>query len=277
MPTKGKHKKKKKSKLTAKNADIHKLYELAVQEPSADVDFIDETFTNERGRKPILLREDFCGTANLSAAWVGSDEERMAIGLDLDQPTLDWGMKHNLEPLGDAARRVKLLRRDVRDGCEDKADVIVAFNFSYWCFMERQQLVDYFKSVRKGLRDDGAFVVDVHGGPDAQCEVEEEEDKKGFIYVWEQEPLDAITNRCKRRIHFKFHDGSKIKDAFTYEWRVYSLPEIRDALREAGYDRVEVYWEGVDDDGEGDGVFEKADYAENEECWIAYMVAWANP
>jgi hypothetical protein len=32
--------------------------------------------------------------------------------------------------------------------------------------------------------------------------------------------------------------------------------------------------EGTDEDGEGDGDFQKTASAENEEAWIAYLVGW---
>ena len=59
-----------KGKLTAKNADLHWLYEQSVQNADVEVEFIDRVFRKEFGRKPTFLREDFCGTALLCADWV---------------------------------------------------------------------------------------------------------------------------------------------------------------------------------------------------------------
>ena len=36
---------------------------------------------------------------------------------------------------------------------------------------------------------------------------------------------------------------------------MWSLPEIREILKEVGFKESHVYWEGTDEDGEGDGVF----------------------
>ena len=41
---------------------------------------------------------------------------------------------------------------------------------------------------------------------------------------------------------------------------------------EAGFSRANAYWEGSDEEGEGDGVFTHQVKAENEEAWIAYVV-----
>src|SRR5512145_412305 len=110
------------SALTAKTADRHVLYEKSVQDAQAEIKFVDRVFRG-RGRVPLSLREDFCGTALLCARWVESKPERKATGIDLDRDTLDWGLEHNLAPLGDAQKRVRLLEQDVRDKLRQKFDV----------------------------------------------------------------------------------------------------------------------------------------------------------
>ena len=63
--------------------------------------------------------------------------------------------------------------------------------------------------------------------------------------------------RC--HIHFKFPDGSRIKNAFSYDWRLWTLPEVQELLAEAGFDRITVYWQGTDEEtGEANGEFEPA-------------------
>ena len=44
-------------------------------------------------------------------------------------------------------------------------------------------------------------------------------------------------------------------DAFTYEFRMWSITEIRDLFEEAGFSKSLVYWEGFDEDGLGNGEF----------------------
>src|SRR5690242_390437 len=98
MPNAKRRKKKaaKKSRFTAKTADKHVLYQLAVQAPETEVDFLNGWFKSIRGKKPLSLREDFCGTAILCAEWVKSSKDRTATGLDIDRPTLDWVIEHNI-------------------------------------------------------------------------------------------------------------------------------------------------------------------------------------
>ena len=75
-------------------------------------------------------------------------------------------------------------------------------------------------------------------------------------------------------IHFAFEDGTRLDNAFDYSWRLWSLAELRDIMYDAGFTTVDTYWEGTDEDGEGDGNFRKKKHAENEETFIAYLVAW---
>ena len=95
------------------------------------------------------------------------------------------------------------------------------------------------------------FFLDAFGGPDASDLTKEKTKIDGFTYIWEQAEFEPVTRRILCHIHFKFPDGSKIKRAFTYDWRLWTLPELRELLIEAGFARVRVYWEG--DDGEGGG------------------------
>ena len=61
---------KKLHKSMAERADKYRLYESSVQSADADIDFVDHTFQTLKKRKASRLREDFCGTANNSCAWV---------------------------------------------------------------------------------------------------------------------------------------------------------------------------------------------------------------
>jgi hypothetical protein len=65
-------------------------------------------------------------------------------------------------------------------------------------------------------------------------------------YTWEQRTADPVTGRVVNSIHFKVtHRGSArsliFRDAFTYDWRLWSIPELKDAMLEAGFKSVEVY------------------------------------
>jgi len=260
----------------AQQADKHELYELSVQNVENEVVFLQETFSAIRGRKAHILREDFCGTASACCEWVRQGEDFQAIGVDLEPSVLEWGRRNRLSKLDATDRaRVRLVEGNVLTAETPQVDILSAFNFSYFIFDKRSLMLEYFRRARESLVDDGILFLDMYGGPEAQEETKEKTKykKHGFSYVWHQQTFHPVTHFCRNYIHFHFKDGSKMKKAFTYEWRVWSAPEIRDILEEAGFSKITVYWEGTDEDGEGDGEFSPEDKGEADLAWIAYIVA----
>jgi len=271
----------KKGTLSASTADRHELYQLSVQDTEAEINFVDETFEEIRGREARLLREDFCGTGNTSCEWVRRRADNRAIGLDIDGPTLAWGVEHCVSTLTDDEReRVTLIERDVlAPGDATDVDCVLAMNFSYWLFQTRDELRRYFEGVRASLADGGVFFLDHYGGSESMTEQQEKkkvEDGRGreFTYIWDQKSFNPITGTMACRIHFKFPDKTKWMNAFEYEWRLWTLPEIRELLSEAGFSQVHVYWEGEDEDGEGNGEFERTLEGTADPAFISYIVAY---
>ncbi len=157
-----------------------------------------------------------------------------------------------------------------------KADVIAALNFSYFIFKRRPVLKQYFQRVHKALLNDGMLMLDIYGGPQAQVVQEEStEQDPGFDYVWDQDEFNPVTGETKCYIHFDLPDGKRMERAFTYDWRLWTLPEIQDLLTEVGFRKVLVYWEGTDEGSqEGNGEFELSTEGDDAESWIAYIAAF---
>jgi len=267
----------------AERADIHDLYQRSVQSPEADCEFFAATFEALRGRPPRRLREDFCGTGYMATTWCKGHPKRSAVGVDLDAATLEWGRARNVAPAGpEVASRVTLLHGDVREVSTALADMTCAMNFSFCVFKTRAELRAYFEAVRRGLRADGVFLAEIYGGTEAIDVLEEEREVGPHTYVWEQERYDPIDHSTTCHISFTMSDGSKIERAFTYEWRLWSLPELRELLLEAGFREVKIFWEevGPDEDDEemlrGTGTYvELRSLDENQESWLAYVIALA--
>jgi hypothetical protein len=263
----------------AERADRYRLYECAVQSPRADIDFIDRIFRQMRGRSARDLREDFCGTAAVCCEWVRRRKSNRAWGVDTDGAVLAWALGHNLGALPPEQRgRVALLEADVRSAALPSADIIVALNCSYWALQERAGLLGYFRRVRESLSARGIFFLDVFGGYDSFRVLTEErarQDEQGasFTSVWEQASYEPITGRMHCHIHFRFPDGSEWPRAFSYEWRVWTLPEIRELLVDAGFSRILIYWQGWDENGQPDGQFCPVETGEPDASWIAYLSA----
>ena len=277
------HKKSGKSGKQAKNkkprkadtADKYVLYEQSVQSTEFEYEFVDDNFKRLRGREAQLLREDFCGTGQMCCEWVRGRDSNRAIGVDFDPEVLEWSRNNHIARLSDDQKsRVTLLQEDVRAVKTEPVDIVLAMNFSWQIFEERNVLRDYLASVRDSLVDDGVLFMDIFGGYEAYQELEEKTKHKGFTYVWEQASYNPINGHMVCHIHFNFKDGSKMKKAFTYEWRLYSLPELQEILQEAGFSRVTVYWQGWDDEeDEPDGIFLPATEGEADPGWICMVSA----
>ncbi len=271
----GRHKRGRSTRETmAKTADRYALYQEAVQDPESDVQLIQRIFRKHYDRAPRLLREDFCGTAAVACEWVSFHKDNRAWGIDLDPDPLKWSYEHNVAALTpEQAKRIKLVQADVRIAEHEKVDVTAAFNFSYFLFKTRTELLDYLVKARSTLQDEGLLFLDLYGGADAQRTMTENRDHEAFDYVWDQDKFDPIHHRAINYIHFEFPDGSKLKRAFAYDWRLWSIPEICDALADAGFSESAAYWEGTDHKtGEGNGIFYKATSAPDDPAWIAYVV-----
>jgi len=238
------------------------------------VPFFFKVFHNYRRRKPISLREDFCGTAYLSCQWVKQDAERIAIGVDLDKETLDWGIQNNLINIGPASERVKLICDDVLEVNTDKVDIINASNYSFCLLKQRPILKKYFNKVRESLVNDGIFVFDIYGGIDASNTTSRKRNCGDFTYKWEQKKFNPITREALNCISFGFKDGSWIKNAFSYDFRLYTLPELRDLLEEVGFKESRVWWAEYDKENE-ENTSEYNEIYDIEECpaWNAWIVA----
>lgn len=260
---------------TAATADKYHLYELAVQSPDAEIDFVDATFKKLTGRKGARLREDFCASAATAAEWVTRREGNTAVGLDLEPKILKWAAKNTMAKLTDEQRsRLTLLERNVlTPGDATGMDIVLAMNFSYWIFQERATMLEYFRKVRESLVEDGVFFLDIYGGWEANRTQTERRRCKGFTYVWNQDVLHPVSGYMKCRIGFEFKDGTKIDRAFTYVWRLWSIPEIKDVLADAGFSRVTVYWEGDDDKGGGNGDFRPSTKGEDGPSFVCYISA----
>lgn len=268
----------KKKASRSKPFDKYAYYQVAVQSPEDHVHIFERMFHELRGRQALSLREDFCGTFLISCEWVKSHPKRTAIGVDLDPEPLDYGRTHNYKWLKPSERkRIQLLQQNVMTVSKKKVDIIGAGNFSFFVFKDRASLLKYFRAAYQSLAPDGIFAIELAGGP-GFIESNREQltynvPKLGrFTYYWHQKSFDPITHYGMYAIHFKTADGVMHKDCFTYDWRVWTIPELKDAMLEVGFKEAHAYWEASDEKGEGTGEFLRAEQGENDYSYIAFVV-----
>lgn len=253
--------------------DKYDYYRRAVQAPDVDVRFIRDTFKKLKGIEARTLREDFCGTFSICCEWVKLNKQHQAFGIDLDPEPILYGTTNYLPKLNVSQRdRVKVQKDNVLSPDLPHTDIVCAMNFSHYVFKSRELMRSYFKNCFATLNSGGLLLVDSFGG--SQCQ-ESNEDiivHKGFRYFWEQASFDPISNEAVFHIHFK-RDGEKKRDkVFSYDWRMWTIPELRELMLEAGFRKTHVYWEGTTKSGSGNGIFKRAEKGEECQAWIAYVV-----
>jgi hypothetical protein len=93
-----------------------------------------------------------------------------------------------------------------------------------------------------------------------------------FDYIWDQAHYNVIDHHVINHIHFKLPGIGKINKAFTYDWRLWTLPEVQELLRDAGFRSAEVYLHGWTPAGESDEIYRRRTVYANTLGWVAYLV-----
>ena len=252
--------------------DKYEFYSKAVQSPDEDVRFYRRIYKSLRGgKKPTVLREDFSGTGAICCEWVKLDKANRSCGLDLDLEPMTYGREHYIAKLTKHQQnRIALIQKNVLSPGLPRADIAVAVNFSYFFFKQRDVLKSYMQNVYKSLNRDGMFVLDIFGGSQCTDAIEDKTKHKEFTYYWDQKSFDPVTSEAYFEIHFRYKT-KKYEGVFVYDWRMWSITEIRELMSEVGFKETVVYWEGTDKKGNGNGVFKKVKHGEPCHSWIAYI------
>lgn len=255
------------------------LYELCVTEPTRLIRFLDAA----HGRKPKVLREDFSGSGTLARAWAASHRSRSSIAVDIDPGVLT---------LAAAQLRVTPEVADAKRS-RTRADIIAATNFPIGYQHTRAALLQYLKNAKKALKPGGIFVCDLYGGRDAfspgkiiqmlRAPMVAPWNGELVEYTFEQRAADPISGLVLDTLHFRAWKKSnkskkpdlELRDAFVYHWRLWSLPELTDALKEAGFRAVEVHdrlGDAVDSSGK---LYLNPNKKDNplDENWVVYVAA----
>lgn len=257
----------------SKTFDRYAIYELAVQDPEHTMKNLAESYRRLRRRDARTLREDFCGTGANSEAWAMRHPDNRAVGIDLDPEPLAWAKARRFAPGTEAAKRVQLIKGSVLDARRGSFDVVAALNFSWLVFKTREDVLAYFGRVRSSLAKNGVFCLDLYGGPDSQRATEDHSRMGKFSYYWEQKSWDAVSAETKCAIHFRLADGKKRRDVFTYDWRLWTLAETLDLLREARFEILEVQDEISESVARGTAVYKPVTRITDSESYVANVLA----
>jgi len=251
-----------------------KLYEHTVQSPNWQVDYLPQFHRWLTGRTPRRFREDFCGSGKIACEWVKRSPQNRACGLDIDDEALDYAREVNRAALSPSQqKRMRFVRQNVLKPTNEKYDWIGAFNFSFFVFHERKEMLRYFRAAYRSLAKKGTIFLELAGGPgfkepNAETHTASVPGVGRVTQIWEQHPYDPITQIGDFSIHFKLPGGVALNDAFTYHWRMWQIRDLREVLADAGFQKSVVLWEN-------DGEYlptEEIKEAENPHSWVAYVI-----
>lgn len=227
--------------------DKHDLYELCVQSPKDLIPLLRAI----HGDDPSVLGEDFAGTAAVSHLWVERDG-CSAVAVDHEEEVLHRRGEHE---------RITKHLLDVRK-VNDPCDLLFVGNFSIGYLHTRAELIEYLTHARRRLEHThGVFVCDTYGGESAFTlggvhRTHPMPGGKLCRYTWEQHSADPTTGMVTNLIHFRVERAGviefELEDAFIYHWRLWSIPELRDAMEDAGFAQTQVYSklaDAIDDEG----------------------------
>jgi SAM-dependent methyltransferase len=256
--------------------DRFELYERTVQAPEHLIPFL----VGLHGASPRVLGEDFCGTALLARRWGSLVPGGQAVAVDLDREAL--------KRVGNAPG-VTLFEADLRRPLQaelPQPDVVWVGNFSIGYLHERAELIGYLARTRARLARGGVFACDTYGGGAAwrTGAAVREHFLPGGLRVrstWEQRSADPVTAHVQNVLSFRVdRDGDVVfeaPEAFVYDWRVWSLPELADAAREARFASSNVYAHLANDAearvGRPRQVREAGDLGDPGERWAAVFAA----
>jgi len=251
--------------------DRYDYYEQAVQSPDLQARFL-RALHAAPAAAPLTLGEDFCGSGALTEAWLSIDPAHRAACIDHDPEPLER-LRERLSD--DQAARARIEQGDALDW-DAPGDVIATLNFSICELRDRRSMSGYFRRARRRLRPGGSLVIDIYAGAEEFTLGESDMEMRGGVrYVWEQREADPVTGRVVNAIHFFPPGDEPIRDAFVYRWRLWSPPELRDAMLEAGFTRVDIYERfGQAVDTEGVLYPAPVDHpSELDETFVVYLVA----
>jgi hypothetical protein len=228
------------------NSKKHALYQSYVQNPKREIEFYRKQFRKIFNKVPLKFREDFCGTGLLCCEWVKSNVLNTALGIDLDLETLNYGLENNINNLSSGFDRVKLIHQNVLDTFDinEKFDIICSMNYSHFLLHKRKDLVKYFTNVKVNLNTKGLFIMDFFGGSHVFNYHTHNNLTDHYKYIGQQ--INILNNVTHISLNFKTK-SDKFEPLFQYDFRVYSLIEIKEALEEAGFNKFVIFIKDIDD------------------------------
>lgn len=260
-----------------------RLYEHCVQNIPMTLRMVEAMHAAGARSTARTLHEDFSGSAAFAHAWCSSGPKRSALAIDMDPEAHADGKAHaRLKRLtADLARLPRTIPSP------SKADVVYAGNFATCELHAREALVAYLSRARQRLTPGGVFVCDLYAGPGAWRTGDTrvvhpplpELPTYRVAYTWRQREADLVNGLVSNAIDFEIVNARgvavhELVNAFTYHWRLWSIPELRDAMAQAGFGEVDVYPDSPEAvDADGVAYLNPMDFLETKSSTVVYVCA----
>lgn len=189
-------------------------------------------------KKPQKILEMGCGTGNFTELLCKEGYNVTAFDLSEDMLSIAYNKL-------DSYRNIQLLKQDMTDfGINKKFDAIVSVCDSVNYITEYSKLEKTFENVYSHLESDGIFIFDINSYYKLKNIIGNNvfvEDTEEIFYVWENE-YNEIDNTCEFYITFFVEKQGLYKrfDELHVE-KAYTVFEVENALRKAGFKIVNIY------------------------------------
>jgi hypothetical protein len=92
----------------------------------------------------------------------------------------------------------------------------------------------------------GVFALDLWGGASMEKALSQRTRLRGVDYLWEQEGFDPLSRRIRCSIGFRLRGAGRatppaLRRAYSYEWRLWTIPDCIELMRAAGFAAVHVW------------------------------------
>lgn len=229
------------------------LYQKSVQSAKKEVEFFRKVYRLIFNKVPELFREDFCGTGLLSCEWVKNAVMNQAVGLDYDRETLEWGRSNNINNLPSGSERIKLIEHNVLKEYDptQKFEIICSLNYSHFLLQKRTEILKYFQNMSINLDTKGIFILDFYGGSHIYEDHKYQKSKSSSFYEFSGKQMNILNNQSACSLNYKIKKN-KYKALFSFNFRIYSIIELREALEEVGLNTFKLFIKEIDEDEEDD-------------------------
>lgn len=201
----------------------------------------------EKTGMPETVVDLGCGTGNIAIPLAKSGFRVFGIDLSAEMLSVARSKWDEAPQRIAGAGSIRWLQQDMRDWeLPEPADTVLSFCDCINYLLEEDDVEAAFRATRRGLKDGGLFLFDVHAPRQLERYAEEQPftyDERNVAYIWTSE---YMPDRREIEHHLTIFardeaDGRYIRFEEVHQQRAYEPEWIYGALLRAGFSHVELY------------------------------------